>query len=388
LGIISEDKALKVISNLEEERERQEFFKIFQKTPYQRINDSPTVKHYTEWNEYESLNLDLDLKPVVDVKRGNKIEIRNGNLIEIQEGVKYTFLKASEITINPNEHKLIALSTSLSPVYLKLKVDRPTELVLENYIDRPNILSPSYIEIEVLEGEKLKILINNKSYNSSLLNSVIRIFGRENSSVDLMMINDGNDGYYYAHVQHDYLNDSFSSISILNLRSRMGHLKYNNLLSSKRSSSKINVRTLGTEQYKIDSDINVIHTGVESSSDGTLKAIALDSSLTSIRGRAAIEESGHDSSTSIIGKSIILGKDAKAIVAPMLEVNTGIIKMAKHSASTQKFTDDQIFYLMTRGLDFREAASLIVREFLGFEDEEKDVYFKKIIYPVLSTKGY
>lgn len=49
----------------------------------------------------------------------------------------------------------------------------------------------------------------------------------------------------------------------------------------------------------------------------------------------------------------------------MLEVKTGRVVMAKHSASITRIDENQIFYLQSRGFNKKEAEGLIIRDLLS-----------------------
>jgi Fe-S cluster assembly protein SufD len=50
---------------------------------------------------------------------------------------------------------------------------------------------------------------------------------------------------------------------------------------------------------------------------------------------------------------------------PNLEIETGNIQGAGHAAATGRFDDEQIFYLMSRGVPEVQAKRLVVRGFLA-----------------------
>ena len=56
---------------------------------------------------------------------------------------------------------------------------------------------------------------------------------------------------------------------------------------------------------------------------------------------------------------MILGKEARADAIPGLEIETNEVK-ATHSASVAQINDEQIFYLMSRGMSEDEAKKLII----------------------------
>jgi Fe-S cluster assembly protein SufD len=50
---------------------------------------------------------------------------------------------------------------------------------------------------------------------------------------------------------------------------------------------------------------------------------------------------------------------------PNLEIETGEVAGAGHASATGRFDDEQLFYLMSRGITEDEARKLVVRGFFG-----------------------
>jgi Fe-S cluster assembly protein SufD len=64
-----------------------------------------------------------------------------------------------------------------------------------------------------------------------------------------------------------------------------------------------------------------------------------------------------------INRNLILTDGAIAHSVPNLEIETGEIVGAGHASATGRFDDEQLFYLMARGIPEREARKLVVRGF-------------------------
>lgn len=56
---------------------------------------------------------------------------------------------------------------------------------------------------------------------------------------------------------------------------------------------------------------------------------------------------------------------ARAISVPNLEIEIGDVSQAGHASATGRFDEDQLFYLMSRGIPDVEARKLVVRGFFG-----------------------
>lgn len=66
-----------------------------------------------------------------------------------------------------------------------------------------------------------------------------------------------------------------------------------------------------------------------------------------------------------INRNLLLTDGARADSVPNLEIETGEIAGAGHASATGRFDDEQLFYLMARGIPEAEARRLVVRGFFG-----------------------
>lgn len=64
-------------------------------------------------------------------------------------------------------------------------------------------------------------------------------------------------------------------------------------------------------------------------------------------------------------RNLLLSRGPKADSVPNLEIKCGNIEGAGHASATGRFEEDQLFYLMARGIDERAARHLVVHGFLN-----------------------
>ncbi|MCU1509944.1 MAG: Fe-S cluster assembly protein SufD [Actinomycetota bacterium] len=64
-------------------------------------------------------------------------------------------------------------------------------------------------------------------------------------------------------------------------------------------------------------------------------------------------------------RNLVLSEGTRADSIPNLEIQTGDIAGAGHASATGRFDDEQLFYLMARGITEREARRLVVLGFLS-----------------------
>jgi len=70
-------------------------------------------------------------------------------------------------------------------------------------------------------------------------------------------------------------------------------------------------------------------------------------------------------STFELNRNLILTDGARADSVPNLEIQTGEIEGAGHASTTGRFDDEQLFYLMSRGIPEGEARRLVVHGFFA-----------------------
>jgi Fe-S cluster assembly protein SufD len=66
-----------------------------------------------------------------------------------------------------------------------------------------------------------------------------------------------------------------------------------------------------------------------------------------------------------INRNLVLSDGARADSVPNLEIETGEVAGAGHASTTGRFDDEQLFYLMSRGIPEEQARRLVVRGFFA-----------------------
>ncbi|MCL1899043.1 MAG: Fe-S cluster assembly protein SufD [Promicromonosporaceae bacterium] len=82
-------------------------------------------------------------------------------------------------------------------------------------------------------------------------------------------------------------------------------------------------------------------------------------------GDVLIQAHAEGTDTYELNRNLVLTKGARADSVPNLEIETGEIEGAGHASATGRFDDEQLFYLMSRGVPEDEARRLVVRGFFG-----------------------
>ncbi len=82
-------------------------------------------------------------------------------------------------------------------------------------------------------------------------------------------------------------------------------------------------------------------------------------------GDVLIRAAAEGTDTYELNRNLVLTDGARVDSVPNLEIETGEIVGAGHASATGRFDDEQLFYLMSRGIHAEDARRLVVRGFFG-----------------------
>ena len=94
-------------------------------------------------------------------------------------------------------------------------------------------------------------------------------------------------------------------------------------------------------------------------------ALAGDQAHTVWIGDVFIRAAAEGTDTYELNRNLLLSDGARADSVPNLEIETGEIVGAGHASTTGRFDDEQLFYLMSRGINMADARRLVVRGFFN-----------------------
>jgi Fe-S cluster assembly protein SufD len=94
-------------------------------------------------------------------------------------------------------------------------------------------------------------------------------------------------------------------------------------------------------------------------------ALAGDQAHTVWIGDVFIRAAAEGTDTYELNRNLLLTDGARADSVPNLEIETGEIVGAGHASTTGRFDDEQLFYLMSRGIELEDARRLVVRGFFN-----------------------
>ena len=118
----------------------------------------------------------------------------------------------------------------------------------------------------------------------------------------------------------------------------------------------------GKGQYQ-DTGAKMIHLAPHTSSTIVAKSISRGGGRSAYRGLVKIVKGAEGSSNSTVCDALLVDEFSRSDTYPHVDVREDNVSMA-HEATVSKVSEDQLFYLMSRGLSEDEAMGMIVRGFV------------------------
>lgn len=125
----------------------------------------------------------------------------------------------------------------------------------------------------------------------------------------------------------------------------------------------LSVAFAGDGQHQ-DAGAKVIHAAPRTSSRITSKSISRGGGRASYRGLVKAYPNAVNSKTNVQCDALLMDGASRSDTYPTMEVDTSKIRV-EHEASVSKVAEEQVFYLMSRGLSEDEARLLIINGFIN-----------------------
>ena len=113
----------------------------------------------------------------------------------------------------------------------------------------------------------------------------------------------------------------------------------------------------------LDAGAKMVHVAPNTTSLITSKSISKGGGRTTYRGLVRVEEGAENSKAFVRCDALLLDEDSRSDTYPYMEVEESNIDIG-HEATVSKVGEDQLFYLMSRGLTEEQATAMVVAGFI------------------------
>lgn len=154
------------------------------------------------------------------------------------------------------------------------------------------------------------------------------------------------------------------TISILFLQDKEVHRDYEVVLDQPGQSVEVVVLALLGQNGWHFSNLKVWHKAPNTTSNTTVRAVLAGNGFLKLDGLLKIDPGAHGASAQLKERALLLSDQAKIETIPSLEVLCNDVK-ASHGASVSRLSDEELFYLQSRGIERQEATRLLTEGFIG-----------------------
>ena len=134
------------------------------------------------------------------------------------------------------------------------------------------------------------------------------------------------------------------------------------LLGEHSRGETLSIAFAGEGQHQ-DAGSKMVHAAPHTSSSIISKSVARGGGRSSYRGLVQVQEGAHHSASSVKCDALLVDTISRSDTYPYVDVREDDVSMA-HEATVSKVSEDQLFYLMSRGMGEDEAMAMIVRGFV------------------------
>src|SRR5579864_9167060 len=273
--------------------------------------------------------------------------------------------------IPANDNKFAALNTAAwsggSFIYVPpgVKVDMPLQAYFRinaehmGQFERTLIIADEGSQVHYIEGCSAPVYTTD-----SLHSAVVEIICKPSSRVTYTTIQNWSNNVYNLVTKRARC-DAEAHMEWIdgNIGSRLT-MKYPAvyLMGPKASGEVLSVAYAGPGQHQ-DAGAKMIHAAPETTSTIVSKSISKDGGLSTYRGLVRVEEGATHSKSFVRCDALLLDEVSRSDTYPYMEFGEQDAQVG-HEATVSKVGDDQLFYLMSRGLSEQQAMSMIVNGFI------------------------
>ncbi|HET6964202.1 MAG TPA: Fe-S cluster assembly protein SufB [Acidimicrobiales bacterium] len=273
--------------------------------------------------------------------------------------------------IPPNDNKFAALNSAVwsggSFIYVPpgVKVDMPLQAYFrinaENMgqFERTLIIADEGSQVHYIEGCSAPVYTTD-----SLHSAVVELVALPGARITYTTIQNWSNNVYNL-VTKRARAEAEARVEWIdgNIGSRLT-MKYPSvyLMGPKASGEVLSVAYAGPGQHQ-DAGAKMVHAAPETTSTIISKSISKGGGRTSYRGLVRVEEGAEDAKSFVRCDALMLDDESRSDTYPYMEVAEEDARIG-HEATVSKVGDDQLFYLMSRGLSEQQAMGMIVNGFI------------------------
>lgn len=263
---------------------------------------------------------------------------------ELTNQVKHGANQKIKLNINSNQNEK-------SEAEIDFKFDDENAALIDN------------IEITANENTKSTVIIKYTSNqeNESYHNGIIKAKAEKNSELNIILVNLMNTkSNNFLAIENEFEENAKINYTIVDFGGKHSITNYYSNLQGDNCDNQLNTIYLGKENQVFDLNYIGELRGKKSNIDIEVQGALKDTSKKHFKGTIDFKKGCKKATGNENEACMLLSDTAKSIALPMLLCSEEEVE-GNHSSSAGKIGEKELFYIMSRGFEFKEAMKLMVR---------------------------
>ena len=305
----------------------------------------------------------------------NKIYIQDGKLIsydfsfEKEKSLKLNIEEVVENKINTNS--LLNLNSALSEDKISIIVKEgyitnAPLVIYNNYSEKKSNLINSNISINLEKNSSLKIInLSNENSINSFSNNSQNIYLSDNAILKFYSLNyKNNTNMNYSFSNIDLNKNSHCEYFILSAGAKFLKNEINCSLNKDHGSIFINgiINLENENHHEIKTIVN--HNEENCKSYQLIKCVLNDNSKGIYQGKIFVDSKAQKTDGYQLSRALLLNEDTEFNAKPELEIYADDVKCS-HGSTSGNIDENSIFYLMSRGLTYKQSKQLLINGYVA-----------------------
>ncbi len=322
-----------------------------------KINETPvrTSKSFRINNiTIEDLELPEKLEEFKNVtvsELGSKITIGSDvGKAELKYGLGDLLTNQVDKNANFNANIVIDCKTH-KEVDIGFKIDKVNPNLIEN------------IEITANEDTKSTVILKYDTVEDvkAFHNGLIRAKAKKNAVLNIVIVNFMNElSNNFMAIQNEFEDSAKINYCIIDFGGKNSVTNYYSNISGDNADNQLNTIYLGKNEQRFDINCIAELYGKKSNVDIEVQGALKDNAKKNFKGTIDFKKGSKKATGNENENCMLLSDKAKSIALPMLLCSEEEVE-GNHSSSAGKIGEKELFYIMSRGFELKEAMKLMVR---------------------------
>ena len=347
----------------------------------------------------ENLPNEVDPKIYVDGLEHNKIVFINGRIEKIdfkyEESDKFEIIdKFDSKSLLNDVNSLVDLNSALTNKYYKIQVKKYYTVkkpVIIYSLTTSKISSKNInirLDFDLESNSSLKIIDYSIDKSENNFVNIVYNFNLEKDAIlkNYKLDKEENNNIKYSYNNINLDTNSVAENFILSLGSSFIKNEINCNLNGKYSSAFVNgiFNLDNNKNHEIRTSIN--HLNENTKSYQLIKSVLGENTKSAYQGKIFVKSNAQKTDGYQLSKAILLSDNSEFNAKPELEIYADDVKCS-HGSASGSLNQDSIFYLMSRGLNYKEAKELLINGFLlDVVEKITDNEIKNLIKNIMGLK--